>query len=136
MAEISDYTISQDAKFYPDYAFNTTALGEADVAITSSVFKFGKDQSGTELWIKADAAITVAATETLTIKLLQSVDSAFTSTVTETLVVLPAATYAAGSDLIRFVSTKETLQYCKLELTATEDLSAKTVTGNLRYISR
>lgn len=134
MAEISAYTISQDAKFYPDYIFNATDLGEADAVVTSSVFKFGKNQAGTELWITADAAITIAATETLTIKLLQAVDSAFTTTVTETLVTLPAGTYAAGSDLVRFVSTKETLQYCKVTLTATEDLSAKSVTGNLRYI--
>ena len=132
---ISDYTIGSEAIFAPDYIFNATAMPNNDNT-SSGFFKFGKNQSGTELIIVADAETVVAATKTLTFELLQDVSETGDYTTSKTLATYPAATYAAGTEFVRFVASDDILQFCKVKVTTTDDLSGKTITGYLRYISR
>ena len=134
MADISTSTISEKAKFYPDYIFNATALGNS-AAITSDAFKFGCDQSGTELWIKTDTDITNTAA--ITIELLQDSDPAGSFTTSKTIATIAIGDNpVAGTYLVKYVSTEDDLQFCKVKITTAEDLQLDTVTSNLRYISR
>ena len=132
---IASYTIGSEAKFDPDYVFQATALPNAD-NISSESFKFGKNQSGTELIIVADTEVVVAATKSIVFELLQDVAEDGSYATSKTLATFAPATYAAGTEFVRFVASDDILQFCKVKVTTDDDQSADKITGYLRYISR
>ena len=120
-------TIGGDLIVYPDYIYSATAMPN-NTNSSSAVFQFGKSKSGVELKVSFDAETVVASTKTLSIDLIQ--DSAVGgsyATVTN-LASYTAGTIAAGTTL-RFTPTEATLQYCKIKVTTTDDLSAKKLTA-------
>lgn len=133
MAEIRSYTIGQEAKFDQDYIYKATALPNATNA-TSDMFKFGKSQSAVELVIVADTEIVNAGA--ITIELLQDEAATGSFTTSKTLATIAAGTQAVGAELVRYVSDKNTLQYCKVKITTVNNLATDTITGYLRTISR
>ena len=120
-------TLGGDLIVYPDYIYSATAMPN-NTNSSSSVFQFGKSKSGVELKVSFDAETVIASTKTLSIDLIQ--DSAVGgsyATVTN-LASYTAGTIAAGTTL-RFTPTEATLQYCKIKVTTTDDLSAKKLTA-------
>lgn len=133
MADIATYTIGQEPKFGTDYIYNATALPNATTA-TSAVFDFGKVQSGVELVITADTEIVNAGA--ITFELLQDAAEDGSFTTTKVISTIAAGTQAIGTELVRYVSDKNTLQFCKVKITTVDDLQLDTITGYIRYISR
>jgi hypothetical protein len=120
-------TIGGDLIVYPDYIYSATAMPN-NTNSSSSVFQFGKSKSGVELKVSFDAETVIASSKTLSIDLLQ--DSAVGgnyATVTN-LASYTAGTITAGTTL-RFTPTEATLQYCKIKVTTTDNLSGKNITA-------
>ena len=67
-------TVGEPTKFAGDYIFNATALGNA-TSITSVAFQLGGSQSGLQISILANTAISIADTKSLTVSLLSDTAS-------------------------------------------------------------
>lgn len=119
--------LGADLKSYSDYIYNASALPNNTNA-SSSVFQIGKCKAGVQLTISFDAETVVASTKTLKFELLTDVSSSGSFSTALTLAEYSAGTIAAGTT-IRFVPTEVTLQYAKIKVTTTDDLSAKKITG-------
>lgn len=115
-----------------DYFFNAQALANAG-AVDSTAFKFGGVLGGVELFLKADTEIVVGAGG-LTVELLHSDTEDGTFTVAKQLASFASETVAAEAELAREIAETTVKQWAKVRVTSTEDLSADTVTGNIKAI--
>lgn len=132
-------SISDPFKFAPDAVFDATALGNA-AAITSSAFKFGGSQSGVQLNILANTAISIADTKAITVSLLTDTAEDGSFATEKVLFTVTAATtpetWAIGDTIVKYVSTEEDLQWAKVKVTTTADESSEKIDGYLTYIAR
>lgn len=128
-------TISGDLISSPDIIYTAQALGST-AAITSTAFKFGTSQASVNLKVYAVTEITVAATETITFDLYHCATYGGSYVKLKSMVVLPAATYAIGDELVNFVPGDDVKAWCKIVTTTTADQSADTIKAYVSRISR
>lgn len=125
--------IGSKSYFYSDYIFKNAALPNATTA-TSSEFQFGGTQAGLEVVVVADTEITVAGGQTITYAIVTADVSGGSFNLTEVSKVLPAATYAAGTELFRYACNTETEVFAKLTCVTTADQSDDKHTATIRII--
>jgi len=126
---ISNVLISQ-----PDYFWEGEALPNATNKSTSA-FKLGKAQAGVQLEIKAVDAITVANAETLTFELLYDSDESGSYSSSVTLATFTDETIAAGATIAKYIPNMDIELWAKVKVTASENLSAKTIDAYVTYVS-
>ena len=120
-------TMGGDLIVYPDYIYSATAMPNNTNA-SSSIFQLGKSKSRVELKVSFDAETIVASTKTLSIDLIQDSATGGSYATVTNLASYTAGTIAAGTTL-RFTPTEATLQYCKIKVTTTDNLSDKKLTA-------
>lgn len=135
---LSTGTISEVARFDPDAIWSAEALPNA-TSKTSSAFKLGGAQGGIQVDLKTIEAVTVGAAETFTVVLQTSATSTGTFADHATIYATPAAgeTIAADTEFASYIKDiGDDLQWAKLVVTASENLSASTVDAYLTKVAR
>jgi len=129
IGKISDTLISQ-----PDFFWEGEALPNATNK-SSVAFKLGKNQAGTQLEIKSVDAITVASGQTLTFEVVYDEDENGSYSDTVTLGTFTDEVIAANSTIAKYVPNMDISVWAKLKVTATENLSAKTINAYTTFIA-
>lgn len=117
-----------------DLIFNNTALSNAG-SIESDAFEFGRIASGLEINIVADAEITIADGQTMSIEILHSDTEDGTFTTAKQFYAIAPVGSAATIDAGLFgysASSSELKHWCKVKINNSENQSTKTVTGYVK----
>ena len=109
--------------FAPDYIFKDVVLANADTT-TSAEFAIGGTLAGLEIVGKATTEITVASTQTITYNLVTADVSGGSFNTTHVMKVIPAGTYASGTELFRYVPNTECEVWCKVTCVTSADQSS------------
>lgn len=128
-----DYAI-----FDPDYIYEAAALPNATDA-TSSVFKLGRTQGGTQLNIQADTTVDIADGESLKIELLydtsESGDYADSVVIYDETASGAAINFAADAYIIKYIATDDVESYNRLKITTSGNESGDDINAFISVVS-
>lgn len=128
-----DYAI-----FDPDYIYEAAALPNATDA-TSSVFKLGRTQGGTQLNIQADTTVDIADGESLKIELLydtsESGDYADSVVIYDETASGAAINFAADAYIIKYIATDDVESYNRLKITTSGNESGDDINAFTSVVS-
>lgn len=128
-----DYAI-----FDPDYIYEAAALPNATDA-TSSVFKLGRTQGGTQLNIQADTTVDIADGQSLKIELLydtsESGDYADSVVIYDETASGAAINFAADDYIIKYIATDDVESYNRLKVTTSADESGDDINAFISEVS-
>lgn len=128
-----DYAI-----FDPDYIYEAAALPNATDA-TSSVFKLGRTQGGTQLNVQADTTVDIADGESLKIELLY--DTSESGDYIDSVVIYDetasgaAINFAADAYIIKYIATDDVESYNKLKVTTSGNESGDDINAFISVVS-
>lgn len=127
------------ALFDPDYIYEAAALPNATDA-TSSVFKIGRTQGGTQLAVQADTTVDIADGESLKIELLydtsESGDYADSVVIYDETASGAAINFAADAYIVKYIATDDVDSYNRLKITTSADESGDDINAFISIVSR